>query len=497
MKRFLVMMLAIVGVLFATSCSDDEDENSLTLSKTAFEFEQGASNTEVTVTTDVENWFPIKSADWIELEVKDDKLIIKVAENKTLSNRKDKILVIAGNVNAAIEVTQKAAKGDAVINPENVVLQDFKGVKMVEVIANDKNWTAKTDADWLTLTAKPYKSELWIKHAKNEKIEDRTAKITLTIGGIDKVIEVRQNGLQFYLLPYMNFSGDFEDVTDFEAERRNKFAFKMQDSYIFDTRSALFNMIYYIIKDTGTNYIEAKVYVKDAALFKEKRAEFNSFLVKKGFVKEKEDVYFNSEYSVRASISDGLVVYRYIPVQKGDYSTFKKFPYIDLNWGDTNENVANYEKKHKGTFNENNSIVDNPEQPFDLLEYDVEADNDEIPYLRQYVVGKKGNGKLKEGLVVTTQFFKKLELAFFEVDGKYAPTKEFIKLAENEGFTYIGGPDNLNAYNFIKESTNTGMSVTMSKDGKSFYILMNRLDLKVNAVNENYTLSYFKNIIVK
>ncbi len=122
MKKIFVMMLAITGLLFATSCSENQDEEAtLMLSEKSIDFKTNAkAEKSITVTTNQAEWSVIGSAEWIEAERNGDKLVIKVAKNETITARKGKVLVVAGNANATIEVKQSGVKGNAEINPNNI-----------------------------------------------------------------------------------------------------------------------------------------------------------------------------------------------------------------------------------------------------------------------------------------------------------------------------------------------------------------------------------------
>ncbi len=241
MKKILLAMLAIAGLVFATSCSDDDDNDvTLSLSQESIEFTKAAEEKSIAVSTDAESWSAIGSADWIDVKVNGNNLVVMVAENETVYDRKGKVLVVAGNANATIEVMQKGEDGTASVLPEKINVEDTKGEAVVEVNANDKKWTAESDSDWLKVKAKPYKAELVLMYDQNVELEDRTAVVTITVGGDKTMVDVTQLGKMVFLIPYPDLvKGTREQVMAFEEERKNKFDEEnsSKENLVYKTRS--------------------------------------------------------------------------------------------------------------------------------------------------------------------------------------------------------------------------------------------------------------------
>ncbi len=449
MKKILLAMLAITGLVFAASCSDDDDNDvTLSLSQEVVEFGKEAGEKSITVSTDAEKWSAIGSADWIDVKINGTNLVVKVAENETVYDRKGKVLVVAGNANATIEVMQKSEDGTASVIPEKISVEDTKGQAVVEVNANDKKWTAESDSEWLKVEAKPYKAELVLMYDQNEKLEDRTAIVTITVGGDKTRVDVKQLGKMVFLIPYPDLTkGTREQVMTFEEERKNKFDEEKstETNLEYKTRSKeMFPTMRYTftedkkIKECILNPVSAEV-------MREKLDDFKKFLVEKGFEAEADLMFVNKEISMTAEVRFtsfwGMefvtVIFKPIPIQDKEYPTFSEFPYGFIEWGAMKDKIDAYEAEKGGVFDEGNSSIGKPNEN-DLLWYNIPKDKggEAEASVRAYFVGQAEQPK--PGLVETAQVFKKTTMAFYMFNGEPVLTKEFKELCEKEGFEYKG-----------------------------------------------------------
>ncbi len=110
MKRISVAMLMIVGLLFVTSCSEDNEETTLTLSKKTVTFKSDGGEQSIMVTSN-EDW-KVEGDSWIETKKQEKELILKVAPNKTLETLTGEVKVTAGGLVEVVKVTQEALSMD-------------------------------------------------------------------------------------------------------------------------------------------------------------------------------------------------------------------------------------------------------------------------------------------------------------------------------------------------------------------------------------------------
>ncbi len=492
-------MLAIAGLLFATSCSKDEIDDSaeLAVSEEVIAFEAKAAEKTITVTTDEDNWKAFATAsEWVTLTRNGANLVVKVAENKSVNSRKCDIVLMAGSANGKIEVTQKGAEGAGTIAPNDIKVDQYEGDVVVDIVANDEEWTATTDADWITLTPRQYKHELGIKYAENKERTERTARITVTIGNVNKEIVVKQSGILFYLLPYLDFSGNARTIKEFEFARKSDMIDRTPDAddWNFNTRSPYLWRVRYFMKDaSGNAYQEAHTYARGIKEFKEELPGFITFLEENGFkLKEgTDDIYHNEEKSVSAQIkiienrNIAAVVYVYVPKQDKAYPTFKKFPNIpELPWGSTNQDIEDYEADNDGVMDTQATKID-PTKMYDFLQFNVNSNDDEAPLVRMYFTGHDNMDEkyLKNGLIIKQCFYEKTELAYYKsVNGYYFMTKEFLQLAKDNGYGEpTQGTNDYTEFKNVEENTIMRVKINSSN---ILEMLFQRID-GINKANSN------------
>ncbi len=447
MKRVLVAVFAIVGILFAVSCSKDNAEDTLlTLSKKSITFSSNGGEKSITVTTNVE--WKTTAPSWIEVKKEEKKLILKVGENKTLEELNGEIKVKAGNLVEVVKVLQQAMTAKVEITPKKLEVESSKGTATVKVVANIATWTATTNADWLKVTAKPKSNELIVEYEQNTTESERTATIAVTIGKTNEIIEVKQKvKTGAYLLPYLNFSKfTLEEIDKFETARGNKAGDKYAGGIIYKTKNKLFNEIAYIVKgqDSPSSYLLAV----DAVSMQQNLEKFKSYLKSKGYSKtEEENIYINKEKTLTARIiikkEDKLAGVAFFPKNtndnggnQNDAETFRVFPWIaELPWGATVQQVKDYEKANGGTLKKDFPLK---QKDYDSYWYNVTTKDNTTPYTRYYTIGHDNSSTFNVGLIYKEMTFKKTELFYTKSGNGYVLSKKFLALAEKEGFTHTG-----------------------------------------------------------
>ncbi|MBS9768764.1 MAG: BACON domain-containing protein [Flavobacteriaceae bacterium] len=493
MKQLKLAMLSLLVVFMGIQCSSDEEgfvESTLKLSNTKVEFTEKASNKEVSVETNAKKWSAIAPADWVDFEKKEGKIVIKVLENKTTSSRKAEVVVFAGSTNATIEVVQKASAGQATFNPDKIELGLEAGSVTIDVIANSDDWTAKTDAKWLTLNAKPYKKEIVITYEENKGRKVRTAEIIVTIAGKEQKIIVTQKAVMYFILPYLDWKGSREDIKKFEEERGNKFISKYLDTDDYETKSEYFPNLGYEFSPEGA-YKKATLYGYSYEAFAKEVEEYKVFLTENGFKKIDETLFVDEAKKVICLIvldeyaGVGKVIFKEKkpkPTQPQAQETFTKLPVAGVEWGATNDAIKTYEASNGGILSDNGTSI-GVMPIMDKLVFDVDASaSNQIPYIRIYFVLHDANKKFKDGLSTARMFYKNTNLAFFKhTDGEFYLTTEFMKLMTDEGFSYDENrnPDAEGYHKFVNESKNTRIQIRVmnSTDGDIIEYTAFRLDM--------------------
>lgn len=471
MKKISVMLVALVGVLFAMSCSSDEvSDTQLMVSEKTLEFESGADKKIISVTTDNEKWSAIGSDGWIKVSKSGSDLVVNVLENSTTIAREGKILVVSGNANTTIEVKQVGAKGYAKVIPEDIVVEQFKGSIVVDVIANKKEWTATTEADWLELTPKPFKGELGIAYKENTDRKERVAKVKLTVEGTTQEFVVKQNGILFFLTPYDNVKLDnAKTIIEFEKARYSTLTgdntYEKYHYLDFNTVSEFFIEIRYLLAIENDAYMEGIAWAKKDVFEKEFEG-FKAFLIEKGYVFNGDDnTFVNEEKQLEVTTKlDGekyMVTFKYVPTQKEEYRTFDKFPYGNIEWGATQKEIDVYEKERGGVFNKDMSAINDPNlNGYDYLYYNVKDNSYQKAIGRAYYVNHADQSKV--GHREIAHYFYNGNLAFYNLDSEPVLTREFKALCKKEGwkfYTKLGD----GRYIFMKSDSNLALTVRYAK----------------------------------
>ncbi len=466
MKKIFILMSLVatmLSILLPSCKNDDVFDNTieLTLSEESIVASASKSEQVIEITTSSEKLQVISDREWAEPIIEGTTLRIKIAKNTTINKRKAKILVLADGTSATVEVAQRGAVGSAVINPDALEIDQYTHTKTIDIFANDKSWTAKTDADWIKLTPKQEKSELVITCMPNEDRAERIGRIFITIASVNKEIVVRQKGVLYYILPCLDFSKDILYIQRFEEARHSRKLDRTPESsdWIYDTESKLFNRIRYFMKNAkGTAMEEAHLYCQDLATFKARLSDIKSFLIQKGFEPKVENgvpsaTYFYNEkmavageITIKEQFKFGAIVFRYVAKQDKPYPTFKTFPWsTELPWASSSDDVRAYEASHNGVVNKDMTKDATPQQPYDLLGFNIDDSADrEIPFLRLYMVIKTIPGQeSKGGLSIKSLMFKDVSLAFYKsVTGEYFMTQEFKDLVLKNGYMPMAGDQN-------------------------------------------------------
>lgn len=335
-------------------------------------------------------------------------------------------------------VVQAATNVTIVTIPDKLEVDQWGGMYQFDVDANTRDWQIESDADWVKVTPKQFKGEVVVQIDENTLREARTAKLTLKGGSTAKEFIISQDGVIFFVLPYLGFGDDSKTIKNFELARKSELTEKPDGLFNtnfwgYDMKSAAFTFIRYILPLNV--YKEAYAFpVK--GLFNTEMDNFKKYLKDNGFEDQGNNVFLHKAKSIQASIMDKAesphVHYKYIPKQPQGYKTFDAFPYGLVDFTADKEKVLAYEKDNGGKFVSEKSNED-PAKATHYLYFDVSKDK---LFSRAYIMDNAaGKPKL---LLATNQFYTDMNLVFWDYNGELLFTEEFTKLMEKEGFTYTG-----------------------------------------------------------
>lgn len=446
MKKTLLFLIMLLTAFFTYSCSsDDTEEPTLSLSEYELSFPKTASEKTITITTNQSEWVFVANADWVKLTRSGNSLVVKVLENMTAQGREADIMVVAG-VGKTIHLKQEASAVNIVPIPDRIDVDQWGGKYQFDVETNVKDWKVTTEADWLKVTKRSYKSVVELEVSENKNDANRTAKIYISdmAGKGIKEFVVKQNGVMSYILPCLQPGASMGDVKRFEENRRSYLSIDWgtfgEKEVTFKTKSRVFPAITYLFFKGSLSSVNLKAENPEDLT----KPEMERALIDDGFEKEVsgDNVAYTKSVeadgkpfviAARIEKEKARAVFVIIPRQPVPMPTFKELPYTLTGFGkNKTEDVFAYEKEHGGEYNKDESNLENEKTNF--LYFDVKNTPDLVA--RSYYIDKV-EGK-PTTLSETGSYYTKQSLVFYEVFGQAYLTEEFRDLAKREGYQYLG-----------------------------------------------------------
>ena len=201
MKKIVSILSTVV--LVAASCQKPVEPS---LSLKDQEISAPAAGLEQTVTFQTnQDWSATPDAGWVTVTPASGSaadgsatITVSVVKNDTFDARTAKVSVKAGPLSATITVNQ-AGKDVVFTLSDQQLNAETAGLEKTIEFESNTDWTASSDASWLTVTpasgkASDAKVSITIKAEKNDTFDARTAKVNVTAGKNSAVITVSQAG---------------------------------------------------------------------------------------------------------------------------------------------------------------------------------------------------------------------------------------------------------------------------------------------------------------
>ena len=201
MKKIVSILSTVV--LVAASCQKPVEPS---LSLKDQEISAPAAGLEQTVTFQTnQDWSATPDAGWVTVTPASGSaadgsatITVSVVKNDTFDARTAKVSVKAGPLSATITVNQ-AGKDVVFTLSDQQLNAETAGLEKTIEFESNADWTASSDASWLTVTpasgkASDAKVSITIKAEKNDTFDARTAKVNVTAGENSAVITVNQAG---------------------------------------------------------------------------------------------------------------------------------------------------------------------------------------------------------------------------------------------------------------------------------------------------------------
>lgn len=468
MKHILKYTIALIGLLALglSGCTrdillDDEVSTKISISKNEVILDNINTTADVNVVVKG-SWSCITSADWLECTQSTDKMHLKAKANTTGHERMATVIVTAGLATEQVVVKQTAGNGDTggsiSTNKTEFEIEQWGESFAIPVYTDSRNWEVISSENWVSVRPNIVKGEVQVMVAETEARPDRSANILVRDlnTGDNFSVKITQKGVMFIILPYLEFGSYIEPLMKFEEARKSKvigipgdnsgaFGGINKDMWKFATKSKLFTrMEYRFVDDKMTQaYAYSNVFELDKVY-----DEFTDYLIDLGFVPdEKKFKFFNKKMEMMAELGLGtsgdeiFIVYSYLPAQKEAYPTFEQFPGRLSNvqgWANYDKDkIYEWETANGGTTTKKDGSVSTFSKTRTIYYTSVAP---LAPEKTTYTLKPSAEDQGKEKITGLLLKFKESDTNkfFWEKDGIYYLTEEFMALCTKSKMRYIG-----------------------------------------------------------
>lgn len=366
MKHYIIGLLTL-GVVALGSCDKQEipqpDAPELVVAQTeTLSLPSSPIDHRIAVNTNLsaDKWTVLSRESWLRAQADGQNIHLLATENLTTTARKAIVQVSGGGLMKSFEVVQAATSTKLDIGFAPEAIDQWGGKLSIDVVSNMDNWTASTQADWITLKPNHRDGLLSIEVSEHKGRNERRATIEVqdTQAGITKTFEVVQKGIIYFMLPCMDYELSGEDLITYERTRRSKLIKGPSYSiptYQFTTVSPAFNQIDYEINYMGDRKVSRiKMYLANPNILDgAEKTSFFDFLKQKGFEELHEEIYYSDKNGTEIELKLGeakpYVLCTYFPTQERHDPAISKLPLDVSEFGKTTpEEVDAWQKDNGG-----------------------------------------------------------------------------------------------------------------------------------------------------
>lgn len=467
MKKIHILLTTVAILFLLSSCSDEYDEPTLTLSKTAIQFDSPGGNDEIKIETNKDEWDCWSEAEgqWITLKPSNNSLKITATAN---NGEERTAVVIVNALGKTSKVIIKQAAGTQsdlkVMIDELLVKSEGKTIR-IDFLTNEKQLTIASEAEWIKANYKEGFNFITLDIEVNKTFEPREAEVILTAGKKQHIIKIVQEGRDIYLFPLLSESSSFAEIMDYEKARGNHFVQVMYYplyGYVFTSPNRNFPLFYYDLEDMLVpHYKKVTVVCDDTSLLK--AAEFENRLADFGFnvndaVKDESTWRYEGKQGLPFKLTITFVknkaemVYDYIEEQPQAYPSFEELPWqnvIENKWlsfldkeihGAKLQVAIDYEE---GLGNKKNPLSEESFALFDMTD-ENKGKYDNVGHAYWAIHPTKENGLADDSpfigdIEAFRSIFQNINLAVYEKKTNYFKlTKEFKDFMEANDFFFYG-----------------------------------------------------------
>lgn len=401
------------------------------------------------ITTNQKTWSAFSKADWLELTPSGSSLVIKADANRLPASREAIITVSAGGYTKEVQVYQGGLGVELQLSSNKIEATQWGGLFTFDLQTNIQNLVVENELDWVTVTEDKANAKVLVEVAENKDRAKRSGKIFLAgpnnQGATE--IEIAQDGIIFYILPFWEVGARDDKITPFEEARNSKLYVQPngRDNYTiwgFTTASPVYTRVFYDV-NMHSGLIQAQVNATNKQTWDANIDGYKMMLLENGYTQTDDpDKFVNLEGSVEASFNEAdgefFVFFKFVPMQKGPHPTWDDFPLGLTEFGTADKaRVIEYETKEaaeKGTLNDKVSM-DLSDGKTQFVYFDVKGSNTK-QIARYYFVEKPGAGS--KNLIQTALIYNDMNLwKYTAADGNLYYTKEFEKMLMKSDFRYM------------------------------------------------------------
>lgn len=453
------------------SCTKDlptpPDSIELSASEITLSADQSISTIEVRGAT--ANWSYILGAEWLKASQQGNTLQLKADPNYTGRERKTTIVISSG-ADVANLIVKQSADGSAIsIDQDTYNIDQWGGEFVVPVKTTVRNWEVLSSENWLQVYANRAKGELVMTIKEHTDRQDRRASIIVRDprSRAIQTLQITQRGILYMLLPYLGFGEELSNIQAFERARRSELvgqpgstdkysSLPNRDLWKFKTHSPLFTRVEYRIP--VDKLTEAYAYCS----FKEWQRnleEIKQYILSQGFEERSELRFYSKGHQTLIELGftvtspkEGYIRCIYEPAQSMTYPSFEVFPaglVAEEDWTSyTKDRIHTWETNHQGETSSPNGDADETTQTLKLT-YFPKDENSPLS-MTQYTLSTQSKDTTAPLMRIMSFYVDDLAVTnkfFWEKDGAYYLTEEFMALAKAANFAY-SRKDNLGKHIF-------------------------------------------------
>ncbi len=350
MKQAIYTSLAALGLLLLLGlggCSPDInlDDSTLTLSRTEIDLPGEVTTPETVTVTASADWAVAREASWLTVtKTSSTQLSISAEPNRTGRTRTAQVMLTSGRQVETLVVSQSSLFGSGTgtagsisVETSTLDVQVDGGEIVLPVTTESADWGVILTHDWLTATINPKKNTIALSIPANLSREARTATLIVEdrITGDNVSVAITQEGVMYYVIPFLGFGSDMETIEAFETKRQSRVLERPKPNdtnatnryYLkFRTRSPLLYRAEYKIE----NGVMTEVKLFGAFSTRDEEEGAIRYLLEHGFVYEGGVTFFepNSRALVKSGVvgSEWFLHFTQKPKQPQPQPTFDKMP---------------------------------------------------------------------------------------------------------------------------------------------------------------------------